>query len=88
MVMDNLSCHKVAGIVELVEGVGAEVRYLPPYSPDFNPIERMWSKVKDFLRAAAARTKENLYEAICLAFQTITQKDINNWFRSCGCSHI
>jgi len=84
VVMDNLSCHKVAGIVDLVEDAGAELRYLPPYSPDFNPIEKMWSKVKEFLRAAAARTKEALYEAICSALQTVTATDIHNYFKSCG----
>lgn len=84
VVMDNLSCHKVAGIVELVEDAGASLWYLPPYSPDFNPIEKMWSKVKEFLRSTAARTKETLYEAICLALKTVTITDIHNYFKSCG----
>ena len=84
VVMDNLSSHKSERIKELVEAVGAEVLYLPPYSPDFNPIEKMWLKVKEYLRKCAARTKENLYEAICLALQTVTTTDICNWFKSCG----
>ena len=84
VVMDNLSSHKSERVKELVEAVGANVWYLPPYSPDLNPIEMMWSKVKEFLRATAARTKEALYEAIRLALQTITTLDIRNWFRTCG----
>jgi len=56
VVMDNLSAHKDTEAIDLINGVGAEVRFLPPYSPDFNPIEEMWSKVKEFLRAAKART--------------------------------
>ena len=86
--MDNLSCHKGAHIEELIKQAGAEVRYLPPYSPDYNPIEMMWSKVKGYLRAAAARTKETLYEAISLALQTITTTDIHNWFKFCGYNYI
>jgi len=84
VVMDNLSSHKSERIKELVEAVGAKLWYLPPYSPDFNPIEKMWSKVKEFLRSSAARTKEILYEAIGLALQTVTTTDIFNWFKSCG----
>ena len=84
VVMDNLSSHKSERIKELVEAVGAEVWYLPPYSPDLNPIEMMWSKVKEYLRSAAARTKETLYEAIRQALHTVTTLDIHNWFKSCG----
>ena len=60
VVMDNLSVHKTQGVQEAIEAVGATVRYLPPYSPDFNPIEPMWSKVKQHLRSAAARTHNGL----------------------------
>ena len=84
VVMDNLSSHKSPEVKDLVEKVGAEVWYLPPYSPDFNPIEKMWSKVKESLRSSAARTVESLYEAIRLALQLVTLTDICNWFASCG----
>ena len=64
VVMDNLSSHKVKGVVDLIESAGAKVWYLPPYSPDFNPIEQMWSKVKSVLRTFARRTKKTLFGAI------------------------
>ena len=64
VVMDNFSSHKVEGIQEDIEAVGAKLVYLPPYSPDFNPIGNCWSKVKEFLRAKAARTYETLDQAI------------------------
>lgn len=88
VIMDNLSAHKVAGVQEAVERAGAEVWYLPPYSPDLNPIEKMWSKIKSFLRHAKARTQEDLWEAIGEAFQNITQSDAEGWFYSCGYGHI
>lgn len=68
VVMDNFSSHKVAGIREAIEAVGARLVYLPPYSPDFNPIENCWSKVKEFLRSKAARTYEALDQVITKAF--------------------
>lgn len=68
VVMDNFSSHKVAGIREAIEAVGARLVYLPPYSPDFNPIEKCWSKVKEFLRSKAARTYEALDQVITEAF--------------------
>ena len=64
MVMDNLSAHKVAGIRELIQAQGAMLIYLPPYSPDLNPIEKAWSKFKQFLRSAKARTKEALESTV------------------------
>ncbi|MFO1460729.1 MAG: transposase, partial [Verrucomicrobiota bacterium] len=63
---------------------GAEVRFLPAYSPDLNPIEKMWSKVKNALRSAEARTQETLLEAVAAAFASITPGDTLNWFASCG----
>ena len=84
VVMDNLSPHKSAGIAEAIEAAGAEVWFLPAYSPDFNPIEKMWSKIKAFLRAAKARTYEALLEAIAAALKTITASDAIGWFESCG----
>jgi transposase len=84
VIMDNLSSHKVSGIREAIEATGAKLLYLPPYSPDFNPIEKMWSKIKAFLRKTKARSYENLNEAISNAFRTITASDAGGWFRSCG----
>lgn len=85
VVMDNLPAHKVAGIREAVEAVGATVIYLPPYSPDFSPIENCWSKVKEFLRARAARTYTQLDQAITDALCAVTLQDIVGWFTHCCC---
>jgi transposase len=84
VVMDNLSAHKTQKVRELIEARGARLVHLPPYSPDFNPIERCWSKIKIFLRAAKARTSERLDEAIKKAFETITESDARAWFKHCG----
>jgi len=84
VVMDNLSAHKDAEAIDLINGVGAEVRPLPPYSPDLNPIEKMWSKVKESLRNAKARTQEALFNAIAAAMKTVTPQDARGWFASCG----
>jgi transposase len=84
VVMDNLSPHKRSKIVSLIEQAGAELWYLPPYSPDFNPIELMWSKVKAYLRAAKARSKEALWKAAARALDTVTSQDAAAWFRHCG----
>jgi transposase len=84
VVMDNLSSHKASSIVEAIEQVGAEVWYLPPYSPDLNPIELMWSKVKNHLRTLAARTKRTLLNAIGKALRSISDKDATGWLRHAG----
>ncbi len=84
VVMDNLSAHKVAGIRQLIQSSGAQVLYLPPYSPDLNPIEKAWSKFKQFLRSAKARTAEALDTAITEALKTISPENAAAWFRSCG----
>ena len=84
VILDNLSAHKDQQTKALIEQVGAELRFLPPYSPDFNPIEKTWSKVKTYLRDAKARTQEELFEMIGKALKTITPKDAAGWFRSCG----
>jgi transposase len=84
VVLDNLSAHKVTGIRELIEAQGAELLYLPPYSPDLNPIEQAWSKLKQFLRAAKARTAEALDQAVSEALKTITADNAAAWFRHCG----
>lgn len=83
VVMDNFSSHKVAGIKEAIEAAGARLVYLPPYSPDFNPIENCWSKVKEYLRSKAPRTYEALDQAITEAFNAVTIKDMIGWFTHC-----
>jgi len=85
VVMDNLPAHKVAGIREAIVAVGATLVYLSPYSPDFSPIENCWSKVKEFLRARAARTYAELDQAITDALAAVTTKDIISWFAHCCC---
>jgi transposase len=84
VVMDNLSCHKTAEVGRLIGSAGAEVRYLPPYSPDFNPIEQLFSKLKEALRSAAARTVEALIEALGEAPRSVTPADIRGWFAQSG----
>ena len=82
VVMDNLSAHKVDGVRQRIETAGAELLYLPPYSPDLNPIEKAWSKLKQYLRATKARTPEQLQQAIAGALKTITPHDATAWFRT------
>lgn len=84
LVMDNCSAHKRKSIETLVNSVGASILWLPPYSPDFNPIELMWSKVKTYLRKVGAATIERLNIAIKEALETITLTDIRNWFKHDG----
>ena len=88
VVMDNLSPHKHEATLALIEQAGATVACLPAYSPDLNPIEKMWSKVKQFLRSAEARTWEALLAAIAAALATVTPQDAANWFAHCGYSFI
>jgi len=88
VVMDNLPPHKDAASLGLIAQRGAEVRFLPVYSPDLNPIEKMWSKVKGLLRSAEARTQPALHEAITYALAKVTPQDAMNWFASCGYSFI
>jgi transposase len=84
VVMDNLSAHKVDGVRELIEATGAELRYLPPYSPDFNPIEPCWSVVKQHLRRLKARSLAALDQAIPLALALISPAIALNCFAHCG----
>lgn len=88
VVMDNLGAHKSRETIELIEAVGATARFLPAYSPDLNPIEMMWSKVKNLLRSFEARTVEDLTEAIGRALAEVTKKDAMGWFTHCGYSFI
>ena len=84
--MDNLSSHKVAGIEEMIKSVGARVKYLPPYSPDMNPVELMWAKIKAILKEMKGRTEDELMQAIKEALEEVSQEDIAAWFRHCGYS--
>ena len=82
VILDNLSTHKIRGVREALEAVGARLLYLPPYSPDFNPIEPMWSKIKQTLRRHAPRTEEELLQAAKAAFQSISSADCKGFFFS------
>ena len=84
VVMDNLSSHKVAGIREAIEAAGAELRYLPPYSPDLNPIELAFSKLKKILRDGAARTVDKLWELCGQILDQFTEPECRNYFKHCG----
>jgi transposase len=84
VIWDNLPAHKSVDLQLVIESVGATLLSLPPYSPDFNPIEQCWSKVKEFLRSAQARTTETLHQAITHAFAAVTTSDARGWFQHCG----
>lgn len=84
LILDNLPAHKSVRVTEAVEGAGCTLVYLPPYSPDFNPIENMWSKVKAILRGAAARTFDTLTDAVGKALHAITREDCEGYFCHCG----
>lgn len=84
VIIDNLSAYKRGSIAGLLSRVGATLRFLPPYSPDLSPIEPCWSKVKQLIRTAAARSLEALDEAIVTALRAVTPADARGWFRRCG----
>ena len=84
VVMDNLATHKVAGVREAIEGAGARLEYLPPYSPDFNPIEPMWSKVKQTLKSREPRNERQLLKAASAAFAAVTPTDCQGFFLHAG----
>jgi transposase len=84
VIADNLSAHKAAGVQEAIAATGARLLYLPPYSPDLNPIERCWAKIKTCLRAAKARTREALDAAVVHALATVTESDARAWFAHSG----
>jgi len=88
VVMDNLAPHKSDPTLDLVAQAGAEVLFLPAYSPDFNPIEKMWSKLKASLRSAEARTPAELVPAIGAALAKVTPQNARHWFASCGYSFL
>jgi transposase len=84
VIMDNLPAHKVSGIREAIEAAGARLFYLPPYSPDFNPIEMAFAKLKAFLRAAAARTIPDLWDTLKNALDAFTPSECRNYFAAAG----
>ena len=84
VVMDNLSSHRVRGVREALEAVGAACLFLPPYSPDFNPIEQAFSKLKGLLRQAAARTVEGLWQAVAEALDAFSPEECANYLRNAG----
>ena len=86
VIMDNLSPHKSDPTLALIINAGAQVLFLPAYSPDLNPIEKMWSKIKSLLRTAEARTPADLITAIGQALAKVTSQDALGWFVSCGYS--
>lgn len=86
VIMDNLRSHHIKKVAEVLEKAEIKFLYLPPYSPDFNPIEKMWSKIKSILRKLKARNVKDLPKAIETAFSCIVQSDCIGWFNSCGVS--
>jgi transposase len=84
VLLDNLSAHKLAGVEEAIEQAGARLLYLPPYSPDLNPIEKAWSKLKHSLRSIAARTYRSLSRAISKGLELISPADALGFFKHCG----
>jgi len=84
VILDNLNTHRVAGVSQVLGASGHSFYYLPPYSPDFNPIENMWSKVKSVLRRLAARTFDELADAMKTAILSVTKNDCEGFFKNCG----
>lgn len=84
VVMDNLSPHKASGVRQMIEATGAELMYLPPYSPDLSPIEPCWSKVKEHLRTVGPRTNARLGKSAHDAFAAVSASDARGWFANCG----
>ncbi len=84
VVLDNLSAHKATAVRRSIEAVGARLLYLPPYSPDLNPIEKCWSKIKQALRSMKARSAEALETALVAALASISAENARAWFRFCG----
>jgi transposase len=84
VIMDNLPAHKPVAVRQAIEAAGAELRFLPPYSPDFNPIEMAFSKLKAFLKKTAARTVDDLWHAIAQGIDTFTPTECQNYFAAAG----
>ncbi len=84
VIMDNLGSHKVCGVRQAIEAAGAQLRYLPPYSPDMNPIEQVFAKLKTLLRRTAARTQESLWSATGALLDCFSPAECANYIRHCG----
>ena len=84
VIMDNVAFHKVKEVEKMITATGAELIYLPPYSPDLSPIELMWSKIKNILRKYSARTADSFQNAISIAFHAVKESDLIGWFKHCG----
>jgi transposase len=82
--MDNLGAHRVKAVQEAIEAAGCTLKFTPPYSPEFNPIEECWSKIKAILRTIGAKTKESLENAISTALQAVSPLDLKGWFNHAG----
>ena len=82
--MDNVSFHKQARIIQLIENAGVRVVFLPQYSPELNPIENMWSKLKAYLKQKRVRTVDQLQQHLRLGLEKITEYDCESWFDHCG----
>ena len=84
VILDNVSFHKSQEIIDLIELTGAKVVFLPPYSPDLSPIEKMWSKIKEILKRKKPRTKADFHDAILSAIESMNDNDFEEWYDSCG----
>ena len=84
VIMDNVKFHLQAAVAAVIESKGAKVIFLPPYSPDFSPIENMWSKIKNTLRKLAPRSLKEFKKSIQIAFKQVSKSDLINWFKHCG----
>lgn len=84
VVMDNARVHKSDAIENLIESVGAKVVFLPPYSPDLSPIEKMWSKVKEIIKRLMPRTKADFHDSLAKALDSVNEEDCEEWFDACG----
>ena len=88
VIMDNVAFHKQDIIRNLIETVGAKVVFLPPYSPDLSPIEKMWSKIKDILKRSKARTGAQFHDALISAVDAVNDDDLHGWYEECGYSVV
>lgn len=84
VVMDNINFHKNDGIIKLIESTGAKVVLLPPYSPDLSPIEKMWSKIKEFLKRTKPRSDAEFHNALANALYDVSEEDLHGWYEECG----
>lgn len=84
LIMDNVSFHKMNSIIELIERAGVRVVFLPPYSPELNPIENMWSKLKSYIKKQKVKTFEQFEKCVKSGFNKITEYDCESWFEHCG----